>query len=158
MLDINSTAQEITNSDRSTFFIFNHETNALESYIAQGLPTKIHIALGEGIVGSCAQLKKVIIENDVDTTKEFNAEIDLGSGYVTKNTLTAPILDESNNLLGVIQVLNRADGNYDETDEQLLVKSHGFTCRAAVMAESAGCHVSIISCSSSSLSNIFIHK
>ena len=120
--DINNTAQELTNSDRSTFFIFNPQTNILESYIAQGLSLQIHINLGEGIVGSCAQHKQAIIENDVDSTKIFCADIDLGSGYVTRNTLVVPILDKENKLLGVIQVLNKSNSNYDEEDETLLLK------------------------------------
>lgn len=119
---LNNAAKEISNSDRSSFFIFDAKSHTLNSYIAQGLSTKIHIDLGEGIVGNCAQEKKPMIENDVDTTKLFNAEVDLSSGYVTKNTLTMPILDDANNLLGVIQVLNKSLGDYDDRDEQMLME------------------------------------
>ncbi len=119
---LNDMAKEITDSDRSSFFLYDPKSIRLASYIAHGLSTKIDIALGEGIVGSCALYKQPIIENDVDATKIFNPEIDLSSGYVTRNTLTVPILTTNNDLLGVIQVLNKHSGDYDDTDEQLLVK------------------------------------
>ena len=118
--NLNHSAQQITESDRSTIFIYNSESDMLESYVAKGLPSKIYVALGEGIVGRCAEIKELIVENDVDTTKTFQADIDLSSGYVTKNTLVVPILGTNNALLGVIQVLNK-NGNYDETDERLLM-------------------------------------
>ena len=125
--EVAQTAQEVTHSDRASFFIFNSQMKQLETFIAQGLPTKIEVALGEGIVGSCGQSKQAIIENDVDTTKKFNAAVDLGSGYVTTNTLAVPILDDQSELLGVIQVINKASLNYDEKDEQLLEKIASFT-------------------------------
>jgi len=115
-------AQETTHSDRASFYILNKETGLLESCIAQGLSTKIEVALGEGIVGTCGKHKKLMVENDVDATKEFNANVDLGSGYVTTNTLAVPILDKSKELLGVIQVLNKEMLHYDEKDEQLLLE------------------------------------
>jgi len=120
--EITQAAQKVSHSDRASLFIFNHDSQQLETHVAQGLPTKIEVMLGEGIVGKCAQTKKAIIENDVDASQHFNATIDLGSGYVTTDTLAVPILDKTENLLGVIQVLNKEMLHYNEKDEQLLLK------------------------------------
>lgn len=120
--EVSYVAKEISNSDRATFYIFNQERGLLESCIAQGLPTKLEIKLGEGIVGACGLHKEVILENDVDTTKDFNANVNLGSGYVTTNTLAIPMLNEKKELLGVIQVLNKKRLSYNETDEKLLLE------------------------------------
>ncbi len=114
------TAKKVTSSDRSSLFIYNSDEDILESEVAQGLLTKICVKRGEGIVGQCALLKESIVEQDVDATKHFNAEVDLGSGYVTRNTMTVPVLDTEGTLLGVIQVLNKVSGDYDESDEELL--------------------------------------
>ena len=118
--DLTDVAKRTTNSDRATLFLYHPETNILVSEIAQGLTSKIYIEMGQGLVGNSAQSKEVLIECDVDTTKHFNADIDLGSGYVTYNALTMPLLGEDKDLLGVIQVLNKKDANYDQTDEDLL--------------------------------------
>lgn len=120
--EISHTAQVVTHSDRASLFIYNKQLNHLETYYAKGLPTKIEVLLGEGIAGSCALKKQILVENDVDTTKNFNASIDLGSGYVTTNTLAVPILDQEGALLGVLQVLNKEKLSYNEKDEQLLLK------------------------------------
>ena len=112
--EITKAAQKVSHSDRASLFIFNQKTQHLETYVAQGLPTKIEVLIGEGIVGTCAKTKKAIIENDVDASHHFNATIDLGSGYVTTDTLAVPILDNNKELLGVIQVLNKEMLHYDE--------------------------------------------
>ena len=120
--EITQAAQKVSHSDRASLFLFNKDNQLLETHVAQGLPTKIEVLLGEGIVGRCGQTRKAIIENDVDASQHFNATIDLGSGYVTTDTIAVPILNKEKELLGVIQVLNKEMLNYDEKDEQLLLK------------------------------------
>ncbi|MDH5464031.1 MAG: GAF domain-containing protein [Thiovulaceae bacterium] len=115
------TSKRITNSDRGSFFLYDPKTELLQTQIAEGMPTKITVEIGTGLVGKCALTKEIVVEDDVDTTKNFNSDIDMGSGYVTRNTLTIPVLDGEENILGVIQVLNKVSGNYDEQDEELLL-------------------------------------
>ena len=119
--DLVYVSKRVTQSDRGSFFLYNHQTQLLETQVADGLATKISVEIGQGLVGKCALTKVIVVEDDVDTTKNFNSEIDMGSGYVTRNTLTIPVLDGEENILGVIQVLNKAVDNYDEQDEELLL-------------------------------------
>ena len=112
--------KQITASDRASLFLYNDETKLIVSEVAQGLSEKIYIELGEGLVGKCALSKEPIIESNVDDSQSFNSDIDMTSGYITCNTLTLPILGEDDNLLGVIQLLNKELGNYDSMDVKLL--------------------------------------
>lgn len=118
--EISKIAIETTNADRSTIYIYNQNEKKLTSKIARGVATKISIDLGAGLAGTSAQKKEVLIENDAYNSKLFNKEIDLQTGYTTTKILSAPIIGNSKKLLGVMQVLNKQDGDFDEEDSEIL--------------------------------------
>ncbi len=119
--EITKIATDITHSERSSLFIYDKERNLLSSKIAQGLDEKISIDLDEGIAGYCGKTRQRIIENDAYTNPLFNATIDMQSGYRTRQLLAVPIIGKFDNLLGVLQVLNKKEGDYSENDADLLV-------------------------------------
>ncbi|MGZ8982290.1 MAG: PP2C family protein-serine/threonine phosphatase, partial [Burkholderiaceae bacterium] len=51
----------------------------------------------------------------------FNPEVDRRSGFRTRCILTLPLVDHRDQLVGVMQVLNRHDGVFDAADEGLAV-------------------------------------
>ncbi len=119
--EITDIATDITSSERSSLFIFNKEKNQLTSKIALGMDEKISISLDKGIAGYCGQKRQRIIENDVYKNPHFNPDIDMQSGYTTSQLVAVPIIGKFDNLLGVLQVLNKQEGNYNENDADLLV-------------------------------------
>ena len=52
-------------------------------------------------------------------TARFNPDVDKRSGYRTRCMLTLPLVDHKDVLVGVMQVLNKADGVFDADDEVL---------------------------------------
>ena len=118
--EITKIATDITHSERCSLFIHDKDKNLLTSKIAQGLDEKISITLDEGIAGYCGKTRQCVIEHDAYSNPLFNTKIDLQSGYTTSKILAVPIVGRFDNLLGVLQVLNKKGGDYSENDGDLL--------------------------------------
>ena len=120
-LDIVNVLKEVSDSERSSFFIYDDKQNKLETQVNEEMLTKISLNPDKGLVGRCFIEKMALIENDVDTNKDFHPTIDVSSGFVTRNTLVVPILDVNQKAIGVLQVLNKVNALYAEKDEKLLI-------------------------------------
>ncbi len=126
-------SSEITNSDRSTFFLFDHINDELTTYFGQGL-NNIKIKTNKGIVGEIAKTKKPIIENNPYQNPYFDQTVDQSTKYLTKSILGVPVLDTNNELIGVIEVINKRDGNFTEQDLLIL---KGFASHIAIAIQNA---------------------
>ena len=120
--DICDVAKLVSQTERASLFTFDSESKQLTSLVCQGLASPIHVDLGKGLVGWCALQKEVIIECDVDVSKHFDGKTDISSGYITKNTMLMPLLNSRNQTLGILQVLNKDNGDYSTQDELLLAR------------------------------------
>ena len=111
---------ETLNSDRSTLFLHDPETDELFSKVAQGNTIgEIRIPRDAGIAGAVFTSGDNIIINDAYADPRFNQEVDRKTGYHTRNILCAPIKHKGVKL-GVIQVLNKNEGDFNDDDLNLL--------------------------------------
>jgi Nif-specific regulatory protein len=113
-------ATDVLKAERSSLFMYNPDTKKLESKIAQKTDMKINVTVGEGIVGQTALDKKVIICPDTYNDPHFMKLVDKMTGYKTRNILSAPLITPEGELLGVIEVLNKIDGNFADYDISLI--------------------------------------
>lgn len=113
---------EVMNAERSSLFLYDAEKNELWSKIAQGLQTQeIRLPMDTGIIGIVAKTKKTINILDVYKDERFNAEFDKISGFKTKSVLCIPLIGTSDNLIGVIEVLNKKSNEpFNDHDESFL--------------------------------------
>ncbi|HDK41457.1 MAG TPA: GAF domain-containing protein, partial [Nitrospirae bacterium] len=74
---------------------------------------------GEGITGWVAEKGEAAIINDTSKDKRFNAQFDKESGYRTRSIMCVPLV-HSNEVIGVIEVLNKRNGSFSEEDQRLL--------------------------------------
>ena len=109
---------EIMEADRSTLYILDREKNILWSKIAQGTE-KIVLQLGQGIAGYVGQTGKIVNIPDAYKDPRFNKEIDKKTGYRTRSILTLPMYNHKGEITGVIQVLNKKNGIFRKSDEEL---------------------------------------
>ena len=117
--EISTIARDITNSDRCSLYLYDKEKGDLYTTIAQGLKSDIRVKIGEGIAGFVAQSEMPLVDNDIKKSMLFK-NTDAQTGYETKKMLTVPILGSENELYGVLQVLNKLDGNYTREDQEFL--------------------------------------
>jgi adenylate cyclase len=79
----------------------------------------IHLPLGQGISGYSATRGEPLILSDVQKNHHFNPEIDRQTGFRTLSALCVPLISRGR-VLGVIEVLNKIDGNFNDDDMHLL--------------------------------------
>lgn len=116
---ISDEAKSLLNADRCSIFIVDAEDKILWTKLSDGIG-RIVIALDAGIVGDTYQSQKPQIVNFPYEDPRFLPNIDKKSGYVTRNIITVPIFDSKQDVIGVIQLLNKSRGDYDDTDLQTL--------------------------------------
>lgn len=114
--------QQALQADRCTVFLLDDETNELWSKVALGLEMQeIRFASNKGLAGHVAMTGETINIKNAYESEYFNKEIDLQTGYKTRNILCMPIRNLSHQIVGIFQVLNKLDGDFTQKDEDLLI-------------------------------------
>lgn len=114
-------AAEIMDADRCSVFLYAPETDTLWSTVAIGMKGQtIRISAHEGIAGHCFQTGKTINLEEAYMDHRFNRSVDDQTGYRTRTLLCLPLYTRSKQVLGVIQVLNKKIGVFNQDDETLL--------------------------------------
>jgi len=122
------------NADRSSLFLYDRETDELYSHTAMGgVPREIRFPASTGIAGTTFRTGKTIITHDAYADPRFRREIDEQTGYRTRSILCVPFKDWNGRTIGVTQVLNKIQGEFDAEDRALL---EAFTSHAASALES----------------------
>jgi len=114
---------EAMQADRSTLFLVDRrKPDELVSRVAEGLVSQeIRVRFGSGIAGTTAQTRQTTNISDAYNDSRFNPAFDKASGFRTRSVLSTPILNQSNRLIGVVQVLNKKSGGaFTKEDEQFL--------------------------------------
>jgi adenylate cyclase len=116
-----SKTSEVMNADRCTLFLVDRVTGGLWSKVAQGAEmSEIRVPRGMGIAGHVALTGETVNIRDAYQDPRFNPEVDRRTGYHTRTILCMPLRNEKNEIVGVMQVLNKKEGVFTEEDEQLL--------------------------------------
>ncbi len=108
-------------ADRSSLFLNDKQTHELFSRIAMGEGiNEIRFPNHLGIAGSVFTSANAVIIDDAYADPRFNQEVDKKTGYRTRNILCAPIRAKDSEIIGVVQVLNKEEGDFDTDDLTLL--------------------------------------
>ena len=114
-------ATDLTHADRGTLYLVDKEKLELWSLITLGDEMReIRLKMGEGLAGYVAKSGNTLNIKDVKTDPRFNPEFDKQSGYTTKNMICFPIRNNKQEIIGVLQLLNSANGEFTKRDEEFL--------------------------------------
>ena len=131
---IEMTTKEL-GADRGSLFLNDPLSGELYSRVAQGeLTREIRILNTTGIAGAIFQTGKGEIIHDAYADERFNSSIDEQTGYVTKNIVCAPVRTVRNDVIGVIQILNKMKGRFTKEDLEIV---EAITSQAAVSLQNA---------------------
>ena len=108
-------AKELLNADRCSIFIVDEEDKMLWTKVANGMG-RIVLCLDSGIVGDTYMKKEPQLVNNPYEDERFLQNIDKKSGYVTRNMITTPIYNSKREIIGIIQLLNKSRGDFNEDD------------------------------------------
>ncbi len=116
LTEVVDVSRNILDADRGTVFLYDELTDELVVRVATELGS-IRIPANKGIVGESAQTHKLINVPDCYADDRFNRDIDKKTGYRSRCMLTIPLLGFEDSLVGVLQILNKTGGVFDEQDE-----------------------------------------
>jgi adenylate cyclase len=128
-------ATELLDAERSTLFLYDAATDELYSRVAEGADEKqIRIPANTGIAGAAFTSSEVLNVPDAYAHRLFNTEIDRNSGFRTRNLLSVPVIDRAGEHLGVLQVINKREGPFAQSDIRRL---KAFSAEIAVAIQNA---------------------
>ncbi|MGB7442927.1 MAG: GAF domain-containing protein [Coleofasciculaceae cyanobacterium] len=131
---LTSKIRKILNSDRTNIFLLDEDKNEFRSKVAKAEGSgfqEIRISADQGITGEVATSKKVVnIPYDFYENQNSSIAKEQGkqTGYHTYTLLAWPLLDEQDNLVGVVQLLNKLkQSNNPNAPLAERIDTHGFT-------------------------------
>lgn len=113
---------DVMDCERSTLFLVDPQREDLWSRFMQGSEEVIfRVPFGKGVAGEVARTGKSMIVANAYSHPLFLAEVDRLTGFRTRSILAVPLTGVADELVGVVEVLNRRDGEpFDEEDLSLL--------------------------------------
>lgn len=127
-------AKELMEVDRSTLFMVDTVKRIMYTIVADGAGP-IVIPMDKGLAGAAVTTGKLVNIADAYFDPRFNREIDSKSGYRTKSVLCYPIVNSRDEVIGVIQLINKLNGlKFNRADEELIA---AFCAQLAVSIENA---------------------
>lgn len=111
-------ARKVLRAERGNVFLYDATANELVLKVANGL-APIRVPADRGIAGQCAKTRRLINVPDCYADPRFSPEVDRKSGYRTRCMLSLPLISHEDELIGVLQILNRHEGSFDEHDERV---------------------------------------
>ena len=112
---ISEEIRTLLKAERCSLFMVDFDTKMLWTKYADGIG-RIAISLDSGVVGHTFELGEAIIENNPYDNEHFMAKIDEKSGFKTRNLLTMPIFNSKHEVIGIIQLLNKLQGEFNLSD------------------------------------------
>lgn len=110
-----------TSCERGSVFRLDLASGRLLSVYAQGLDNaNISLSLNLGVAGLVAATGELINIPDTTSDPRFDYTIDRRTGYATKNLLGLPIRNHRQEVIGVIEVINKRDGGFDDQDVTIM--------------------------------------
>ncbi|MFH2091930.1 MAG: adenylate/guanylate cyclase domain-containing protein [Pseudomonadota bacterium] len=112
----------IMGTQRSTVFLYDKETKELWSLVATGIKnSEIRISSALGVAGWVFQNEQSLLINDAYADSRFNVAVDCKTGFKTKNILCVPLFNNAHECTGVLQTLNKINGEFTEADNAFLL-------------------------------------
>lgn len=118
LAEVTAAALRVLRAQRASVWLHDAATNELVVKVASDIG-QLRVAVGRGLVGTCAQERSLINVPDCYADPRFDAAVDRKSGFHTRCSLTLPLIDHRSELVGVMQVLNKEDGVFGAGDEAL---------------------------------------
>ncbi|TMK73039.1 MAG: GAF domain-containing protein [Actinobacteria bacterium] len=119
---IMKSASELLNAETSSLLLLDEDSGDLVIHVATGAPgeqvERRHVPPGKGIAGAVLDSGEPTVVSDAKSDPRFYGVMDDATGFVTKNMLALPlkVRDQS---IGVVEVINKRDGDWTDDDRDL---------------------------------------
>jgi len=113
-------SKKVVGAQASSLLLYDREKDELYFEVALGKKGKevkeIRLKASEGVAGAVVRNKKSMNVSDVRKTKLWNDSADKTSGFKTHSLLAVPMI-RKNNLVGVIEVLNKKGATHFSNED-----------------------------------------
>src|ERR1035441_9575194 len=127
-------ATSLLDCDRASIFLLDRERNELWSTVALGSGEILRFDARRGIAGHTALSGDTINVRDAYSDPRFYTAIDDRTGYRTRNVLAVAVRNQSGEIIGAFEALNKRSGVFSRSDEESLT---ALASRAAIAIETA---------------------
>jgi signal transduction histidine kinase/CRP-like cAMP-binding protein len=136
------TAIQLTGADRGTLYLLDRNTNEIWSKLLHGEHVgEIRLPVGKGIAGHVAETGETVNIQKTYDHPHFNPEIDQRSGYHTDTMLCMPMRNNKGEIIGVIQLLNKSGGLFNDEDEHYI---EALSAHASIALDNARLHREVV--------------
>lgn len=139
IMEVGECAKALLQSDRASLYLV--DSKAQEMWTVVTSPTNhkeklpIRLPLGKGVAGHVASRMTVMNVADAYECPVFNKDFDVRTGYRTRTILCLPMMNEGgNHILGVLQFINKVNGNRFDEDDEALAESFAEFASSAVLS------------------------
>lgn len=121
LLDMLAISREAVGASHGTIYLHDPETNRLRFQhvlppeILKKLPVK-DIPDDFGVAGQAFQTRKTVRRDYPVKPREDWNEFEKATGFAVENIIATPLSMQDEEPLGVIQLINKVDGNFNEAD------------------------------------------
>src|SRR5688572_31168953 len=115
---VEAAALRVLDCERLSVFVNEPMSQDLRSRLATG-GLEIRTPAGRGIAGAVFREGTLINLTDAQADPRFYTEIDRQTGFTTRALLAVPLRGVDNQVIGVLELLNKRDGSFTATDEEL---------------------------------------
>jgi phosphoserine phosphatase len=130
LTEVVEAGESVLAADKAALWLFDPARNDLIMRVPSFKPAP-RMAAGEGLVGECLSSREIINVPNAYADTRFSRAVDLATGYKTQSVLNVPLLGWEKQPVGVLQLLNKISGVFDESDE-LLASTLAAQCAVAV--------------------------
>jgi len=117
-------AMRLLSAEAGSLMLVDQETGELFFEVALGEGgeklKEVRLKRGEGIAGWVAEKGESLIIQDVQSDRRFFKTADERSAFTTKNMVCVPVKSKDN-VLGVLEAINKKQGMFDEEDKEALM-------------------------------------
>ena len=115
--------EELLDAEASTLMTLDAARNELVFQIPRGSQAQAlqgyRLPVGQGIAGWVAQNQKPLRVDDTTNDPRFAQTVDKQSGFQTRSLLAVPMMLQDR-VTGVLEVINKRHGHFNDDDERLL--------------------------------------
>lgn len=122
LLKCMESARAVVDAEASSLMLMDKHTGQLNLSVPTG-PVKDEIKgqvipKNKGVAGWVLETQKPYLVNNMADSKEFFG--DISEGFKTKNMICVPLFDSKDEILGIMQVLNKKSADFTEKDIAVL--------------------------------------
>lgn len=114
---------KLFNCERVSIFLLDPNDNSVWLVRGTGLEERsVQVSKSNSLVGQVIHGGRLLTKTNMEHQRGAHEQIDMQTGFISSNAMSAPIFDNSGNrVIGALELLNkRGGGMFDDEDRQYL--------------------------------------